>query len=77
MPTPSVYPRTNGSTCIRCRRKFARGDRVLIVNIIEKVGANPDNPREVGSWFSGEFEIQHSNCADPSLASTIILGSST
>jgi len=74
MGTPNVFPRCNGDTCIKCRRKFVRGDRVQIVNIIEKVGPSPSNPREVGSWFSGEFEIQHSNCADPSLDGTIILG---
>lgn len=73
----TIYPRSDGSTCIKCRRKFEQGDRVLIVNIIERVGSNPSNPREVGSWFSGEFEIQHSNCADPSLDATIIIGSST
>jgi hypothetical protein len=72
-----IYPRTDGSTCIKCRRKFERGDRVLIVNIIEKIGRDPSNPREVGSWFSGEFEVQHSNCADPSLDGTIILGTSS
>jgi hypothetical protein len=48
-----------------------------VVNIIEKIGHNPSNPREVGAWFSGEFEVQHSNCADPGLDGTIILGTST
>jgi len=73
----TTYPRTDGSTCIRCRRKFERGDRVIVVNIIEKIGPNPSNPREIGSWFSGEFEVQHSNCADTSLDGSIILGSAT
>lgn len=76
MNTP-LYPRTNGAVCIKCRRRFQPGDRVIIVNIIEKVGQNPSNPREVGSWFSGEFEVQHSICADPGLDSSIILGSTT
>lgn len=69
----TIHPRTNGDTCVLCRRKFGRGDRVQIVNIIEKVGSHPNNPREVGAWFSGEFELQHSNCADPGLDGTIIL----
>jgi hypothetical protein len=74
MPTASVYPRCNGGTCIRCRKKFERGDRVQIVNIIEQVGPNPSNPREVGSWFSGEFEVSHVECADTTLDGTIIVG---
>jgi hypothetical protein len=45
-----------------------------VVNIIEKVGPNPSNPREVGSWFSGEFEVAHINCADTALEGTILLG---
>jgi hypothetical protein len=72
-----THPRSDGSTCIKCRRKFERGDRVQVVNIIEKVGTNPSNPREVGSWFSGEFEVAHINCADTALESTIIIGSGT
>lgn len=71
-----TYPRSDGSTCIKCRRKFERGDRVQVVNIIEKVGPNPSNPREVGSWFSGEFEVAHINCADTALEGTILLGGS-
>lgn len=68
-----VYPRCNGDTCIKCRRKFQRGERVLIVNIIEKTGKNPSNPLQVGSWLSGEFEIMHANCEDTALGSTIII----
>lgn len=73
----TTFPRCNGDTCVRCRRKFERGDRVQVVNIIEKIGHNPSNPREVGAWFAGEFEVQHSNCADPGLDGTIILGTVT
>lgn len=71
-----THSRSNGATCIKCKRKFERGDRVQVVNIIEKIGNNPDNPREVGSWFAGEFEVQHANCADTSLDGTIIIGTS-
>ena len=70
----TIYPRCSGDTCIRCRRKFERGDRVQIVNIIEKVGSHPVNPLEMGAWFAGEFEIQHALCADPGLDGTIIFG---
>ena len=77
MATANIFPRGNGDTCIRCRRKFGRGDRVQIVNIVEKIGPNPSNPREVGSWLSEEFELMHANCADTSLDGTIILGGSS
>lgn len=69
----TIYPRVNGDTCVLCRRKFARGDRVQIVNIIENVGTHPNNPREVGAWFSGEFELKHVNCADTGLDGAILL----
>lgn len=69
----TIYPRCNGDTCVKCRRKFQRGDRVVIVHIVENVGSNPSNPREVGAWLSGEFEMQHSICADPGLDSTLVL----
>jgi len=69
-----VYPKVNGDTCVKCRRKFERGDRVQVVNIIENIGSHPSNPKLVGAWFAGEFEIQHSNCADTCLDGAIILG---
>ena len=69
-----TYPRCDGDTCVLCRHKFKRGDRVQVVNIVEKVGANPNNPKEFGSWLSAEFEIRHVNCADTGLDGAIILG---
>jgi hypothetical protein len=74
MSPVSIHPRGNGGTCIRCRKKFERGDRVQIVSIIEQVGPNPSNPREIGAWFSEEFEVSHADCADPTLNGTIIVG---
>jgi hypothetical protein len=72
-----IFPRCPGDTCVVCRRQFKRGDRVEIVNIVERVGVNPSNNREVGSWLSPEFEIRHANCADTSLEGTVILGGTT
>lgn len=70
----NVYPRGNGDTCIRCKRKFERGDRVQIVHIVMRTGPSLVNPREVGAWLSEEFELAHADCADTSLDGTIIVG---
>lgn len=67
----TTQPRCNTTTCVKCRRKFERGDRVQVVNIIDKIGGNPNNVREEGAWLTGEFELQHANCQDPTLDSTI------
>lgn len=67
-----LHPRCESDTCIRCRKKFKSGDRVHVVNIIEKLGANPNNLRERGAWFSGEFEVAHVSCGDPELNGGII-----
>lgn len=71
----STIPRGNTTTCVRCSRKFETGDRVIPIYIIEKIGPNPVNPREIGSWFSPEFEVAHMDCADPGINGTIIVGS--
>lgn len=67
----TVYPRCGTTECVKCRRKFERGDRVLVVNIVEQLGTNPNNIREKGAWLTGDFELQHANCQDPTLDSTI------
>jgi hypothetical protein len=71
--TVSIHPRNPGHTCARCLRKLARGDRVLIVHIVEKVGTNPDNPNQVGSWLTGDFELVHLDCKNPTLDHMIIV----
>lgn len=70
----TIHQRCDSDTCIRCRRKFSRGDRVQVVNIVEKLGANPNNIRENGAWFSGEFEVAHVSCSDPALNGSVIGG---
>lgn len=73
----TIHPRCESDTCVRCRRKFKSGDRVQVVNIVEKLGVNPNNLKQSGAWFSGEFEVAHANCADPSLDASIVIGSSS
>jgi hypothetical protein len=46
---------------------------VLIVHIVEKVGTNPDNPNQVGSWLTGDFELVHLDCKNPTLDHMIIV----
>jgi len=69
-----IHPRCNGDTCILCRRKFEAGDRVQVVHIVEKIGANPMSPRDVGAWLSSEFELKHVICADTGLEGALIGG---
>lgn len=71
----TVEPRCNGDTCVKCRRKFKRGDRVQVIHIVEKIGPNPNNLREVGSWLSPEFELAHANCEDAGLDCVITVRS--
>ena len=71
MNTPA-HPRGNADTCIKCRKKFDKGDRVQIVHIVTGTGRNPHNPREFGAFLSDEFEMSHISCLDPQLSSDII-----
>ena len=71
----TITPRCNADTCIKCRRKFQRGDRVQVVHIVEKLGVNPGNVREPGAWLSPEFELAHAVCEDPGLDGTITVSS--
>lgn len=68
-----THPRCNTDRCVVCRRLFSAGDRVSVCNIVARVGSNPSNPREVGSWLSGEFELAHVNCLNPSLDDSIVI----
>lgn len=70
-----LHPRCGSDTCVKCRKKFKPGDRVFIANIVEKIGANPSNIKEHGSWFSGEFEVVHVVCDDPQINTSVIIGS--
>lgn len=59
--------------CAKCRRQFMPGDRVCMVNIVQKVGKNPDSKRfDIGAYLSEDFELAHITCADPGLEAKII-----
>jgi hypothetical protein len=61
------------TTCARCRKKFKAGDRALAAMII----ANPDTRDPATKMrvaeMSGEFELVHASCADPSLDGKMII----
>jgi len=75
--TAPLVPRCNADTCVKCRRKLAPGDRVTVVQIVEKLGVNPANRLQMGAWLTGEFEMTHVVCADPTLDNSIIIGGAT
>lgn len=70
--TAPLHPRCSPDLCIRCRKKFAPGDRVVIVHIVQTILKNPDNPLQMGAMLSGEFEMGHVECADTSLEGRLI-----
>ena len=70
--TAPLFPRCSPDLCVRCRKKFQPGDRISIVNIVERTGAHPDNPMQMGAWLSSEFEMAHVECADVSLAGRVL-----
>jgi hypothetical protein len=63
------------TTCNRCHKRFNPGDRVVIANVIEKVGRNPSDIMQEGSWLSGEFEMSHLMCDNPAMSHSIVLSS--
>jgi hypothetical protein len=68
-----LHPRCGTDTCVRCRKKFEPGDRATVVNIVDRVGVNPDNIRQQGAWLTGEFELLHVDCKNPGLDNSISL----
>lgn len=67
------YPRTNTGTCAKCKRRFNSADRVTPVYIVQEVGPDPKDPRQMGAWLGDEFEVAHINCEDPQLNGSIIV----
>ncbi len=67
-----VPPRVWSDTCVRCRKRFARGDRVLPVMIVAGVGVDAESMRETA--VAGAFyEISHLDCTDPQLLGTVVV----
>lgn len=68
----ALHPRTDGSTCVRCRKLFKPGDRAMPCMIVLSVGRNPQT-RELGANISSEFEMTHIDCHDPQLTAAILI----
>lgn len=60
-------PHVDTDTCGKCRKKFAKGHRVSIANIIAEVGFNPERVTEKGCQIYPEYEMVHIDCRDPFL----------
>lgn len=60
------------TTCARCRRQFAPGDRVVTAFIVQKIGRNPDG-KDLGAFLGEEFELAHADCTDATLNGRMIL----
>jgi hypothetical protein len=71
--TAPLHPRGNADTCIKCKKKFEKGDRVQMAFIVIGTGKNPHNPQELGATLSEEFEMTHINCADRQLEALIMV----
>lgn len=67
-----LRPRVGSETCVRCRKTFSPGDRVQIVNIVDKVARN-QSTRMIGAWIRDEYEMSHVDCRDPALVGTVII----
>jgi len=60
-------PHVDSDTCGKCRKKFERGHRVCVANIVAYVGPNPENLKESGCNIYPEYELVHIDCRDPFL----------
>lgn len=61
-----IVARIYADTCIACRRKFDKADRVQIVHIVADV-VKTANPLQAGAMLAADFEIRHADCNDPQL----------
>ena len=59
--------------CMKCQRKLSSADRVIPAYIVEKTGVDPSDVRRFGAWLSGEFELIHVDCDNPSLDKMIVI----
>jgi len=65
--------RVDHTTCARCRKKFKAGDRALPAYIILDPDGRDPVTKMRGAEMSGEFELVHASCADPSLDGKVVL----
>lgn len=67
----NLRQRVPTTTCAKCRKLFAPGDRVLTVYIVQRVGRNMET-KDMGAWLGEDFELVHASCVDPQLTAQII-----
>ena len=60
------------TTCARCRKQFAPGDRVQTAFIVQKIGRNPET-KELGAMLGEDFELTHADCKNPSLDPRLVI----
>jgi len=65
--------RVDHTTCARCRRKFAVGNRICVAMIVENPDAVDPHTLQRAAQMAGEFELVHASCADPSLTGKRVL----
>lgn len=70
----SIRQRTATTTCAVCHRLFDKGDRVVTVFIVQKVGRNMET-QDMGAWLGEDFELAHVVCPDPGLEGNLIIPS--
>lgn len=56
--------RVDLDTCVKCRKKFKPGDRIVQVYIIDKIGKDPRPPHGPGAFLNDSFEFGHYDCND-------------
>lgn len=66
-----LHQRVPLTTCARCRRGIAPGDRIGTAYIVQKVGRNPET-KDIGAWIGEDFEFFHISCADTTLSGSLI-----
>jgi hypothetical protein len=64
--------RVPATTCARCRKTLAPGDRVQMAMIVQGIGRNPST-KSVDAMIGEEFELAHVDCRDTSLSGKLIV----
>jgi len=60
------------TTCARCRKTFAPGDRTTTAFIVQKIGRNPET-KELGAMLGEDFEMVHADCKNPQLDPRLVI----
>lgn len=72
MPIDILRQRVPATTCARCRKPLAAGDRVVMAMIVQGVGRNPST-KGIEAMIGDEFELVHADCQDTSLDGKLIV----